>query len=217
MKELARRNTIKAVVVLAYCALALPYVRSGIPRAYTYDRYLAVNYAVLFFIPLLIVLMGFGEAPEEYGLSKGDARGARRLFLLLYLPTLVGLVIAARWPVFQNYYPVNAAARVSHGELLFWEVAYNGLYMFCWEFFFRGFLLFGLRPALGNGALHLQAILFGVMHWGKPMPEFYASFLTGYVLGFVSLRTRSFLPTFGLHAACAISFDLLVLAWGGKL
>ena len=55
------------------------------------------------------------------------------------------------------------------------------------------------------------------MHWGKPMPEFYASFLTGYVLGFVSLRTRSFLPTFGLHAACAISFDLLVLAWGGKL
>ena len=82
---------------------------------------------------------------QQRGRPRGDGSSCR-------LPADPGgLVIAARWPVFQNYYPVNAAARVSHGELFLLE-AYNGLYMFCWEFFFRGFLLLGLRPALGMGA-----------------------------------------------------------------
>lgn len=215
MKNVTRANIIKAAVILLYAALVLPYLRSGVPGSH--ERYLVYNYVLLFFVPLLLVMMAFGDQPEDYAVSKGDSRAALRLFVLLYVPTLVGLVIASRWPVFQSYYPIYSVARYSRQELIFWEVAYNGFYMFSWEFFFRGFLLFGLRPAMGNWALHFQAILFGVMHWGKPMPEFFASFVTGYVLGIVALRTRSFLPTFALHAACAISFDLLVLAWAGRL
>ena len=42
-----------------------------------------------------------------------------------------------------------------------------GFYMFCWEFFFRGFLLFGLQKSrLGAwGAVIVQALLFALLHW----------------------------------------------------
>ncbi len=215
MKNATRASILKAVAILLYAAVVLPFLRSGVPGSY--DRYLVYNYIILFFVPLLLITAVFRDQPEEYAVGPGDWRAALRFFVLLYVPTLIGLAIAARWPAFQAYYPINKMAGYGRQEFLFWEVAYNGFYMFSWEFFFRGFLLFGLRPALGKGSLHFQAIVFGVMHWGKPMPEFFASFLTGYVLGIVALRTRTFLPTFALHAACAASFDFLVLAWGGRL
>jgi membrane protease YdiL (CAAX protease family) len=199
----------------AYALVVLPYLH-GLQTG-SYERHLVINYLLLLFVPLLIVFFVFGEPPGKYGFRKGDARAAGRLFVLLFTPCLVVYVVAARMPAFQAYYPGYPPARFQAGELLFWEAAFNGFYMFCWEFFFRGFLLFALLPALGSGAVALQAALFGIMHWGKPMPEFYVSFLTGAGLGVVAWRTRSFLPTFALHAASAISFDLLVLAWGGRL
>lgn len=215
MENTKRVSTLKAVLIALYAACALPYLYYAFNGVY--ERYLVINYVVLLFLPLLLILLVFGDRLEAYGFDKGDAAVGRRLFLLLFLPTLVVLAIAARFPVFQNFYPLNPSARYSLQELLFWEIAYNGFYMFCWEFFFRGLLLFGLQQRIGTWAIYIQAIAFGCMHWGKPMPEFYASFLTGIALGWVALRARSFLPTFGLHAASAISFDLLVLAWSGHL
>jgi len=214
MKTSTRADTAKGLAILAYAALVLPFLHAA---AGSYDRYLVVNYALLLFVPLLIIFLVFREDPAAYGFARGDTRAALRLFLVLFVPTVVVLAIFARRPEFQRYYPINEAARYFRPELLHWEVAYNGFYMFCWEFFFRGFLLFGLRQMMGNRAIYLQAIAFGLMHWGKPAPEFYVSFLTGFVLGVVALRSRSFLPTFALHAASAISFDLFVLAWGGRL
>ncbi len=215
MKSDRRADLLRAAVIAVYAAVVLPVAHSGIRG--TYDRYLVVNYLLLFFAPLLLILLGFCQRPEEYGLAPGDTRAGWRLFLLLFVPTVLVLAVAARFPVFQRYYPINEYARYTWRDLLLWEVAYNGFYMFCWEFFFRGFLLFGLRRAIGNRALWIQALIFGAMHWGKPMPEFYVSFLTGAALGIVALRVRSFWPTFALHAACATSFDLCVLAWGGRL
>lgn len=206
---------LRAAFLLAYAIVVLPYLHSHVSGSH--ERYLTVNYLLLFLVPMLLVMLGLRAAPESYGFGRGDAPAAWRLFWILFTPCLVVYVIAARFPVFQQYYPIYPPARFYAGELLYWETAYNTFYMFCWEFFFRGFLLFGLLPAFGTGAIWVQALLFGVMHWGKPLPEFYASFATGVALGLVALRTRSFLPTFGLHAASAVSFDLLVLAWSGRL
>lgn len=218
MAKVTRRAPIaRSAMVLFYAAVVLPYLRLGTSTAAGYDRYLLVNLLLLLFGPLLLILLAFGQSLPDYALDRGDARVGARFFLILFPPALFVYIIAARHPLFYQYYPMYTPARFSLRELLYWEITYNTFYMFCWEFFFRGFLLFGLRPALGNHAIWVQALAFGVMHWGKPAPEFWVSFLTGLVLGLVALRSRSILPTWGLHAASAISFDLLALAWSGQL
>jgi membrane protease YdiL (CAAX protease family) len=92
-----------------------------------------------------------------------------------------------------------------------------GLYLFCWEFFFRGFLLFGLSRSLGPWvAVFAQMIAFGVMHHGKP--EFLGSFVSGAALGILALRSKSFMPCFVLHWTISILFDVLaIMAKTGRL
>lgn len=57
----------------------------------------------------------------------------------------------------------------------------------------------------------IQALLFGIMHIGKPLQEVFGSFIAGIILGVLALRSRSFLPCFWLHWARSATFDLLVI------
>lgn len=86
------------------------------------------------------------------------------------------------------------------------------VYMFCWEWFFRGFLLFGSAQGFGFiAAIVLQAVLFGAAHWGKPPIEMYSSFLGGAILGVICWREKSFAPAFYAHAFIHIAWAILIL------
>jgi hypothetical protein len=37
------------------------------------------------------------------------------------------------------------------------------------------------------------------MYWGKPVPEIIGAFVAGWVLAWLALQVRSFLPCFWLH------------------
>lgn len=88
------------------------------------------------------------------------------------------------------------------------------IYMLCWEWFFRGFLLFGLAQGLGKygwaAAIVLQSILFYFAHSGKPLPEMYSSFGGGLLLGAVCWREKSFFPAFYTHWLIQIAWVLLM-------
>ncbi|HEX8465934.1 MAG TPA: CPBP family intramembrane glutamic endopeptidase [Abditibacterium sp.] len=86
------------------------------------------------------------------------------------------------------------------------------VYMFCWEWFFRGFSLFGIAQGLGPiVAIGLQAALFGLAHTGKPQIEMWSAFGGGLVLGTLSWREKSFFPAFLIHALIHVSWAILVL------
>ena len=95
-----------------------------------------------------------------------------------------------------------------------------GFYMFCWEFFFRGFLLFGLQKSrLGSwGAVIVQALLFALLHWSsdpnasKPLAEVASALPGGIILGILALRTRSFVYGFLAHWAISLTLDVIFLA-----
>jgi membrane protease YdiL (CAAX protease family) len=85
------------------------------------------------------------------------------------------------------------------------------VYMFCWEWFFRGFALFGIAQGLGFvAAIGLQAALFGLAHMGKPSVEMWSAFAGGLVLGTLAWREKSFFPAFLIHALIHISWAILV-------
>ena len=175
-----------------------------------YEEYLVTNMAALFWLPMMLILFIIRQGPSEFGFALGDSERGYRLAGLLFLAVLPVLVIAARMEEFQSYYPIQKQAAHDTAYFGYFALTY-GMYLFCWEFFFRGFLLFGLAKLLGPWSVLVQAVAFGIMHIGKPPPEVAASFAAGVVLGIVALRARSFLPCFVLHWASAIVFDVLVI------
>jgi membrane protease YdiL (CAAX protease family) len=82
--------------------------------------------------------------------------------------------------------------------------------MFSWEFFFRGFMLFGLAKKMDNRlAILIQTIPFALMHYRKPPLEAYGSIFAGIFLGIIAIRARSFLPSAILHFLVALSADII--------
>jgi uncharacterized protein len=175
-----------------------------------YEEYLVTNVAALFWLPMVLILLVFREDPSAFGFGVGDARTGYRLAGILFVLLVPLLVIASRMHAFQEYYPLQKQAARDLAYFGYFELTY-GMYLFCWEFFFRGFLLFGSARVIGSWAVLPQAIAFGIMHYGKPGPEMAVSFAAGIILGILALRSRSFAPCFVLHWAAAVTMDVLVI------
>ncbi len=114
---------------------------------------------------------------------------------------------------FQETYPFLG---LRPGERLWprfwvWEALYACQFL-ALEFFFRGFLLHGLRPKFGAYAIPVMTIPYCMIHlYGKPLLESLASIPAGLALGFMSLRTRSVLLGAAIHVSVALSMDLASL------
>ena len=130
------------------------------------------------------------------------------LFLVVMLPLLT---LASLLSSFQAKYPFYDGAVA--GGWHFWGFQlFYGLQFLGVEAFFRGFLLFGLERRLGWYAIGVSTIPYVMIHFGKPMPETFAAIVAGVLLGWMALRTRSFLWGVVLHWSVAITMDITVLS-----
>jgi len=171
-----------------------------------YHRITAYKYwdrVILYLIlPLAIILFIFRENPRDYGFSLGDWKAGLVI-------TLAGILIMAPviWylgksdPGMTDYYK-------THTEGLPWTTFLD---LIGWEFFFRGWILFGYARKFGAEALWLQAVPFALAHIGKPEVETLSTIFGGFAFGWVAWRTRSFLYPFLIHWFIA-SFIILVAA-----
>jgi len=182
-----------------------PY-KSLYPAFYWYGCSLIVLGAV----PMLFGRLALGIPVRQLGLGLGDWRFGLKAALLLYLVFLPFLVLVSFGATFQAKYPLFDDASRSWVHFLLYEGAY-AVYFIGWEFIFRGFLLFGLKPAIGFYAVFVQTIPFAILHFGKPQLETIAAVFAGILLGYVALRSRSFWYCWLLHAAVAVTNDVLAI------
>jgi len=88
------------------------------------------------------------------------------------------------------------------------------LYLIGYEFFFRGFLLYGALSVMDSwSAVALNAVIYALMHLHKNMRETIGSIPFGAVLAIVSLHTGSIWTGVVIHSVLAISNSL----WAVKL
>ncbi|RME87182.1 MAG: CPBP family intramembrane metalloprotease [Anaerolineae bacterium] len=159
---------------------------------------------ILYFaVPLGITMLFFRRSPSEYGFRLGDWRVGVPL-------TLAGMLLIA--PVLW----LLGRGDVSMREYYAWQLnaampLETFLELFGWEFFFRGWLLFGYARRFGAEALWLQAVPFALAHIGKPEVETLSTIFGGFAFGWLAYRTRSFLYPFLLHWFVA-TFTVLVAA-----
>lgn len=142
--------------------------------------------------PLAIILVMWQENPAVYGLRLGNWR-LGLLFTLGGIALMTPILwIVARTGAFRGYY--------GHSTLPWgWLLLDNAAHLFSWEFFFRGFLLFGLAQRYGDDAIFLQAVPFAVAHFGKPEAETITTIFGGAAFGYIAIKTDSMVYPFLIH------------------
>ena len=169
----------------------------------------ALSSLVLYFlIPLGIILLLFRDDPRKFGLTLGDWRKGVVLSIsgIAIMAVVIGLL--AQLEEFQRYYALGILQDARPEKLVEFALR-QGVYMFSWEFIFRGFMLFGLRERFGSLAIWVQAIPFAIMHLGKPELETLSTVFGGAAFGYIDLESRSVLPSFLIHWAIYL---MMVLA-----
>jgi membrane protease YdiL (CAAX protease family) len=171
-----------------------------------------VSLLVLMLVPLMLARVLSGLRPVELGLGVREAGREILVVLGMWAAFLPVLWLVSATDAFARTYPRFPPAATSFA--LF--AAYEGLYLvkwISWEFFFRGFMLFGFARDLGTRAVLVSTIPFVLMHFGKPELEVVASLPAGLILCWIALRSRSIWPGVLLHWMVATSMDFFASTW----
>jgi membrane protease YdiL (CAAX protease family) len=158
----------------------------------------------------LLVIWALRESPRDWGWRVVTGWSHIRPYVFF-----LGLMIPVVWAMsflgsFQAKYPFHDGAVLGGWHFWGFQISY-GLQFLGVEAFFRGFLVFGLERRFGWYAVPVMVIPYVMIHFGKPAPETFAAILAGLALGYLALRSRSFLYGAALHWAVAITMDVTVL------
>ena len=189
IKKLKKEIDIKTAAVMIFATLFL-VLREYHPIAE--NHWNSILY--YFILPMLVILLIFKDKPKEYGFQVGDwKKGLKYVGICLILMIFVNiffLFFSSIW----GYYGAALTAKeflVRSGK--------DFISTFGWEFILRGFLLFGLAKRFGNSAIVIQTVPFVLLHLGKPEIETLGTIVSGLVLGYIALRSKSFWPAWITH------------------
>ena len=161
----------------------------------------------LLLVPLLVCRFAWGMTARELGFR---IRGTRRewgIVLGMWALFVPVVWLASQGASFQSTYPKVPAVAASASLYLLYELVYLTKWT-AWEFFFRGFMLFGFEKDFGVRAVLISTIPFAVMHMHKPVPEMVGSIFAGFLLCWIARQNRSIWPGVLLHSGVAATMDL---------
>jgi len=190
------------------------------PQARFHARvFWAVFRALGFLVIPAAVVVGVLRRPlSDFGVRVQGILPHGWMYLALLMLIGPAVVIASYTQPFQATYPFY---RVDAGERLWpnfwlWELLYATQFVGI-EFFFRGFLLHGLKRRMGYTAVWASLVPYTMIHFEKPLAECLGAIVAGWVLGTLSLRTGSMWWGAAIHTAVAWGMDLLSLGHQGRL
>ena len=168
---------------------------------------IVVLYALL---PSLWIRFYCKESLKDYGWGWQHLHKHLGPYLFFFGIMLVPIGIAANTSAFQNTYPFFDYVKTSWTLFILWQAAYACQFIAV-EFFFRGFLTFGLHPRFGNYAYFISAVPYCMVHYNKPLGESLGAILAGIVLAHLAYKNKSIWGGALLHWLIALSMDLSAL------
>lgn len=190
-------------------------VSSNLPELAYWVMMLFVFY---FLVPATVVKLVFKEKLADYGLTFRGAFKDYYLYILMLVVMVPLVLYFSTTKAFQAKYPFvdfNAGYPIM-SDLLKWELLYC-LQFFALEFFFRGFMLHGLKKRMGFYSIFVMMIPYCMIHFGKPVQETLAAIIAGVVLGCVSLKSGSVVLGCLVHMSVGLAMDLASLWQKGLL
>jgi membrane protease YdiL (CAAX protease family) len=161
-------------------------------------------------IPILAIACLPGERVRDYYVFPRAFFRHLWIYLAMFAAIFPAVYLASLTESFRDTYPFYRLANRSPFDFWAWQVLYAAQFL-ALEFFFRGFLLQGLRRALGSNAIFVMIVPYCMIHYGKPLPETLGAIGAGLILGTMAMRTRSIWGGVLIHVGVAVSMDLLAL------
>ncbi len=222
-REDIRSLDVKVILIcllVPFCLTMTRYLPGMIPPIHFSDNaqisrlanWVMILSAFYFIVPVLVIKILLKEDLRNYGLLWKGAFKSYWLYLAM-LGIMIPLVAYfSTTPSFQARYPFYG---LTPGEKLFpyfwiWEGLYL-LQFFALEFFFRGFMVHGLKHRFGIYSVLVMTIPYCMIHFGKPLPETLAAIIAGLALGALSLKSRSILLGICIHYSVGLMMDLAAL------
>ncbi|MEO0270713.1 MAG: CPBP family intramembrane glutamic endopeptidase [candidate division WOR-3 bacterium] len=188
-----------------YMGISFDYINNLMAKSYFLKEILI--YLPDFLFPFLLILI-FKTKFSDYGFRLPELKSFIFYFFILYLLMLPLLIYASERPDFKKYYPEYKKALLSLRIFTIYEIINFFTYLST-EVFFRGVLVIGLSRFFGIKSILISNFPYVLVHFGKPVPEIYGSFIAGLVLGYIAYKDKSiFTPTL-LHFSCAFTLDLI--------
>ncbi len=172
-----------------------------------YIYWLIGDFICFFLLPFLIIRFLFKEKLNIYGCSVFNLHFDRKFFICLSIVLIILSWIISSIEPFTYLHPYLFQAKIKWSIFIVYELLML-IYIFSWEFVWRGYMLFGLEEKFGWYAIFVQTIPFVILHNGKPAIETFSSILGGIVLGILALKTRTFLYGVFIHFGLMFCIDL---------
>lgn len=161
-------------------------------------------------MPMIVLAFLPGERIRDCYVSTKGFFKHLWIYVVLFACILPAVIAASHTQEFRETYPFYRMANRSHFDLWCWEALY-ALQFLSLEFFFRGFILQGLRRALGSNAIFVMIVPYCMIHYGKPLPETLGAIGAGLILGTLAMRTRSIWGGVLIHLGVAMTMDIMAL------
>jgi len=187
-------------------------------RRYVWWGICCILFLVL--IPMLVARLFAGLGPRGTGVKlKGTGRDAWTYLALfaIFFPVVYWASTTEDFQLAYPFYgrPQTKGGPIQEGFLLF-QIVYCAQF-FAIEYFFRGFMVLGLKRYIGWASVLVMLAPYCMIHYYKPLPEAMGAIGAGLVLGTLSWRTETILYGWALHYGVALSMDLLALHHLGAL
>ena len=175
---------------------------------YEFIYWLAGDFFSFFVLASLIIKFIFKENLTDYGINiKNSGLGFTAVILSLIIMVPVIWFISA-YPSFTEQYPIFQGARNNWQYFIIFQI-FLLLFLFAWEFFWRGYMIFGLKGEFGYYAVLIQMIPFVILHNGKPFAETSGAIFGALALGILAYRTGSFIYGFLIHYGVMFSIEFI--------
>ena len=193
---------------LWYCSF---FFGSDIGKFHSMLYWIAIIVVFYLIIPVIIGKFLFREKLSDFGFRIKNVHKDYPIYLVMLAIMLPIVYLASNSQAFLDRYPLFQPAK---GNLfpvfLYWQAAYF-LQFVAIEFFFRGFMVHGLKNRFGFYSIFIMTIPYCLVHIGKPFMETIAAIIAGIILGTLSLKSRSILLGILIHYSIAIAMDSFAL------
>ncbi len=171
-----------------------------------------VFFVLMFMVPVAYIKLVMKRPLSDFGFGLGDIKWGSKWLITIPVLVVPLIYISAKMPDVRAEYPLAKSLLTDQSHLLVYELGYIVFYYIAWEFFFRGFLLFGLKERFGAvNAILIQTISSCLVHIDKPEGEIIGSIFIGILFGMIALRSRSIWWVFLLHISIGVLTDLFII------
>ena len=189
---------------------------TGFLKLYIYVWWTSWHVIGYVIIPFFIVKYLLRERFSDMGWRFGDTAKHWKGYVLLITPIFFFIFLVSFRQDFLHHYPFYKLSHRSWFDFITWEILYL-IQFICLEFFFRGFFINALRPAVGANAVWIMCVPYLMIHFPKLWPEATGAILFGLFLGILALQSRSIWGGFFVHAGIAVGMDLTSLLKQDKI